>query len=155
MAGVPGAAPDSDRRGNSRRLMHMRTGSTNSASSTSLHRSVIPECCEMEDEGVEAHMLSMHSVRSTASHAAGADASEDSLVMEGSRHGPADACILPPPPQLPLDAGVGEGAPQHAQHASAGAQPQEFQTELAEVMSMLRMVTERVSDLHRTRQPHV
>ena len=55
---------------------------------------------------------------------------------------------LPPPPQR---------MPQHAQHTQReeGAPAQEWRTEMAEVVSMLRMVTERVTELQRSRQVNV
>eukprot|EP00892_Ulva_mutabilis_P009350 jgi/Ulvmu1/6788/UM030_0126.1 len=132
-----------------------RMSSTNSSLADSLHPSIITEYCEQDDGAMLADNLSMHSMPANGDPA-------DASLSEGSGHGTAGAAtaIVPPPPPP----GFTDVVAQHAQHAgdgeasavlSAAAQAREFRSELSDVMSMLRMVTQRVEDLRRTGQVHV
>ena len=92
-----------------------------------------------------------------------------SMASMAGRSGQTDGAAFPQPVLAPVQSSwpdecasielypPPQGAPQHAQHAQQdeGASAQEWRTEMSEVASMLRMVTERVTELQRSRQVHV
>eukprot|EP00892_Ulva_mutabilis_P009349 jgi/Ulvmu1/6787/UM030_0125.1 len=126
-----------------------------------LHRSSITEHYDLEaDEGAGLPpSLSVHS------RPANPAADTDSTSPEGSAHGLEATLMLPQPPlslRYPEEVAL-----QHAQRAqrtsedeaavlpSATAQAGELRSEMADVVSMLRMLTERVVEMQRSQRVHV
>lgn len=159
-SGHPGLAPDPRRPFalNAARFRHSSVGGGASFLTDPYpsRHSTISEDSELPAVAARPHNLSMHSVPSMGHALAGDSASSNEASVHGAR--PEAVLITLPGPPLAL-AGT-----QHSQHGIAAAadagpaaagQQGGFRSELAEVVSMLRMVTERVNSLQGVRQVNV